>query len=33
LLELREWTSAQNRQQQVDRLQRDRVRKRPPRRR
>ena len=33
LLELREWTSSQNRQRQVDRLQRDRVRKKPPRRR
>jgi hypothetical protein len=33
LLELREWTGSQNRQQQVDRLQRDRGRKKPPRRR
>ena len=33
LLELRERTASQNRQQQVERLQRDRVRKKPPRRR
>jgi uncharacterized membrane protein len=33
LLELRERTASQTRQQQVERLQRDRVRKKPPRRR
>jgi hypothetical protein len=33
LLELQERTASQNRQQQVERIQRDRVRKKPPRRR
>jgi hypothetical protein len=33
VVELQEWTSSQNRQQQVNRIQRDRVRKRPNRRR
>jgi hypothetical protein len=33
VLELKEWTASQNRQQQVNRIQRDRVRKKPNRRR